>query len=70
MHARPEIREHLLAKKNATLGADRSPQQRIPAHVACQSPQEFFAAACEVSADRTTFGLDRTLGLPAPVVMV
>jgi len=42
----------LARKKDETLGADRAIPVRVPAHFACKGAEEFFAAACQVSADR------------------
>ena len=42
----------LARKKDETLGADRAIPDRVPEHLACKGAEEFFAAACQVSADR------------------
>lgn len=52
-------------KKDETMGADWAIPVRVPEHLPCKGPAQFFAAACEISPDRRPSGVRCAVGAPA-----
>jgi hypothetical protein len=57
----------LARQSNAKVGAAGSPSERVPELPGFSGAEEFLAAACQVSADRRTSGVERSLGVSVPL---
>jgi hypothetical protein len=54
-------------QSNAKVGDAGSPSERVPELPGFSGAEEFLAAACQVSADRRTSGVERSLGVSVPL---